>query len=97
GERVSAKEIEEKILEHPDVSEVAVIGIPDDILGEAPKAYIIPKDGVSLRPRDLDQFLKGRLQSIKIPKYYEFRKELPKNESGKIMKEELKREIKNLS
>ncbi len=93
GERVSAKEIEEKLLEHPDISEVAVIGIPDEILGEAPKAYIVCKDGVSIRPRDLDQFLKGRLQTIKIPKFYEFRKELPKNESGKIMKEELKREI----
>lgn len=95
GERVSAKEIEEKILEHPDVSEVAVIGVPDELLGEAPKAYIVLKNEHRIKEHDLNQFLKSRLQSIKIPKYYEFRTELPKNESGKIMKEVLKKEINN--
>ncbi|GAB4167722.1 MAG: class I adenylate-forming enzyme family protein [Calditrichia bacterium] len=91
GERVSAKEIEERIMEHPEVSEVAVIGIPDEMLGEAPKAFIILKNGDSLPEKELKDFLKGKLQQIKIPVEFEFRKELPKNESGKIMKEELRK------
>lgn len=95
GERVSAKEIEEKILEFPGVSEVAVIGVPDELLGEAPKAYIIPKDGKSIDLTELEKFLKTRLIPIKIPKQYEIRQSLPKNESGKIMKEVLRQEINN--
>jgi acyl-CoA synthetase (AMP-forming)/AMP-acid ligase II len=87
GNRVSAKEIEEAIHEHPGVAEVAVIGAPDDILGEVPKAFIVAREGYAddLRAQ-LIAFLRERLAAYKIPKHVEIRDSLPKNESGKILK-----------
>jgi len=91
GFRVSAKEIEEAILEMHEVHEVAVIGTDDNILGEAIIAYIVPRDD-SLNEKRIFKYLQKRLPSYKQPKYYVFRKNLPKNESGKIMKTILKKE-----
>ena len=85
GNRVSAKEIEEAILEHPGVLEAAVIGVPDDLLGEAPKAFIVArKEGAKGLLKDLLSFLRKRLAAYKVPKIYEIRDTLPKNEAGKI-------------
>jgi acyl-CoA synthetase (AMP-forming)/AMP-acid ligase II len=87
GNRVSAKEIEEAIQEHPAVVEVAVIGIADDVLGEAPRAFIVAQEGSQARVQaEMVDFLKDRLAFFKIPKSFEFRDALPKNESGKIQK-----------
>mgnify|MGYP005840049369 CR=1 FL=1 len=90
GNRVSAKEIEEALYEHPEVSEVAVIGIPDKILGEAVKAFVVLKNGKKEITDELNSFLYQRIPSYKIPQYYEYRDSLPKNESGKIQKLALK-------
>jgi long-chain acyl-CoA synthetase len=87
GNRVSAKEIEEAIHEHPAVIEVAVVGVADDVLGEAPKAFIVAQEGAQTRIQaEMVEFLKDRLAFFKIPKSFEFRDALPKNESGKIQK-----------
>jgi long-chain acyl-CoA synthetase len=87
GNRVSAKEIEEALSEHPLVLEVAVVGVPDDVLGEAPKAYVVvPKEFAGNAAQELQGFLETRLAAFKIPKLYEIRDSLPKNESGKIQK-----------
>ena len=91
GNRVSAKEIEEALYEHPGIHEAAVIGIPDDVLGEAPKACIVLKSGYCGNiEEELNAFLKEHLALYKIPKCYEIRESLPKNESGKIQKLKLK-------
>jgi len=91
GNRVSAKEIEEALHEHPAVIEAAVIGIPDDVLGEAPKAFIVVKKGSGENIiGELPNFLQGHLALYKIPKLYEIRDSLPKNDSGKILKLKLK-------
>ncbi|MDD4858505.1 MAG: AMP-binding protein [Candidatus Krumholzibacteria bacterium] len=91
GNRVSAKEIEEALYEHPAIHEAAVIGIPDDVLGEAPKACIVLKSGYCGNiEEELGAFLKDHLASYKIPKCYEIHDSLPKNESGKIQKLKLK-------
>jgi long-chain acyl-CoA synthetase len=91
GNRVSAKEIEEALHEHPAIIEAAVIGVPDDVLGEAPKAFIVVKKGASEKLADeLPAFLQKHLAVYKIPKRYEIRESLPKNESGKILKLKLK-------
>jgi acyl-CoA synthetase (AMP-forming)/AMP-acid ligase II len=91
GNRVSAKEIEEAIHEHPAIIEVAVVGIPDEVLGEAPQAYLVVKaDYRGKIKEDLIEFLKERLAFYKIPKSYEIRDSLPKNESGKIQKLKLR-------
>lgn len=91
--RIAAKEIEDAILEFPDVHEVAVIGIPDEVLGEAIKACVVfrgdPKSGVEA----LAQFLKRRLPLYKQPSSIESYSDLPKNESGKIMKQKLREPV----
>ncbi len=91
GNRVSAKEIEEALHEHPAIIEAAVIGVPDDVLGEAPKAFIVVKKGASESlAEELPAFLQKHLAVYKIPKLYEIRISLPKNESGKILKIKLR-------
>ena len=91
GNRVSAKEIEEALYEHPAILEAAVIGVPDNVLGEAPKAFIVLKKGTSQDLIEgLPAFLQQHLAVYKIPKLYELRDALPKNDSGKILKLKLK-------
>jgi len=92
GFRVSAKEIEEAILEINDIHETAVIGVDDTILGEAIKAFIVKKQNTDINIDKINKHLKRRLPPYKMPKYYEFRSTLPKNESGKILKQILKEE-----
>ena len=92
GERISAKEIEEKIIEIESVAEVAVIGVDDPILGEAIKAIIVLAKGMRPDEEMLRKELRGRLPSIKQPSYYDFRSDLPKNASGKVMKRVLREE-----
>jgi len=92
GNRVSAKEIEEIILEHPNILETAVIGVPDQYIGEAICAYIVPKSGVSVSLDELIAFCKTRLPEYKVPRAVVVRESLPKNASGKIMKEELRKQ-----
>ncbi|MEJ2054688.1 MAG: fatty acid--CoA ligase family protein, partial [Calditrichaceae bacterium] len=90
GNRVSAKEIEEALYEHPDVVEAAVVGIPDDVLGEAVKAFLVLKNGKKDIDDDLNTFLKNKIAIFKIPKFYIYRDSLPKNKSGKVQKLKLK-------
>jgi acyl-CoA synthetase (AMP-forming)/AMP-acid ligase II len=90
GNRVSAKEIEEALHEHPGIVEAAVIGIPDEVLGEAPKAFIVPREGAGQRLlEELPAFLQKRLAPYKVPRLYEVREALPKNEAGKVLKRKL--------
>lgn len=90
GNRVSAKEIEEIILEHPNVLETAVIGIPDQYIGEAICSFVVMKDGMLISSEELIAFCKTRLPEYKIPRAVVIRESLPKNAAGKIMKEELR-------
>ncbi len=92
GNRASAKEIEDALYEHPHIAEVAVIGVADDILGEAPKAFIVLKDTdvKEIEEDHLRNFLKEKIAPYKIPKFFEFPDALPKNKSGKIQKLKLK-------
>jgi len=96
GERVSAKEIEEVILELDDIHEVAVIGVDDRILGEAIKAIIVLKNNSEISEKDIRKKLGEKLPLFKIPRYFEFRQSLPKNKSGKILKTVLKEQEKNV-
>lgn len=92
--RISAKEIEEKILEHEGILETAVVGVEDEVLGEAIKAFVVKKNnGVVLDEQDIISFCKQRLPTFKVPKYVEFRDTLPKTGSGKINKLELKKQM----
>lgn len=88
GNRISAQEVEETLLESVDIHEVAVVGVPDEILGESLVAHIVAERG-ALRERELRQFLESRLPSYKIPQAFVFREALPKNSAGKILKDAL--------
>ena len=92
GHRVSAREIEDAILAHPDAHEAAVIGIADELLGDKLRAYVVPKVEGALDGQGVGAFLRERLPAYKIPDQILIRTELPKNESGKVMKEVLRAE-----
>ncbi|MFA6281904.1 MAG: AMP-binding protein [Candidatus Omnitrophota bacterium] len=90
GEIVFSSEVEEKMHLHHQVAEVAVIGVPDEVRGEVPKAFIVAKEGQTIDASELKVFLKQHLAHFKIPRQFEFVKELPKNRVGKIDKTKLK-------
>jgi long-chain acyl-CoA synthetase len=84
GEKVSPKEVENAIQEMEGILEVAVIPIPDEILGNAIKALVALKSGFALTGKDLLLHCRKVLEDFAVPKYFEFRESLPKNPSGKI-------------
>ncbi len=88
GEKVSPKEIENVIYKIQGVHEVAVIGVPDPLLGQAIKAFIV-KNNSSLTETDVLRFCRNHLEDFMIPKYVHFVDELPKTSSGKIKKTDL--------
>jgi long-chain acyl-CoA synthetase len=90
GFNVYPREIEEVLYGHPAIAEAAVIGIPDQALGEEVKAVIVLKAGQSLTEEEIKAYCKERIASNKYPRHYQFMAELPKNATGKILKRELK-------
>lgn len=88
--RISPKEIEEILQEHPGVHEVAVIGVPDEILGEAVKAVAVLKSGAVCTERDLLLHCRRNLPAYKVPQRIAFCEDLPKTETGKVRKSELR-------
>ena len=90
GSNVYPREIEEIILQHPAVYEVAVIGVPDDRWGEAVKALVVPHAGRPLTEADVVEHCRRHLASYKKPQSVEVVAELPKNAYGKILKRELR-------
>jgi acyl-CoA synthetase (AMP-forming)/AMP-acid ligase II len=88
--RISPKEIEEAIAELPGVAEVAVAGMPDEVLGEAIVAFIVPVANSGLEPRAVQAHCRARLAQYKIPKNVRFVEGLPKTASGKVRRHLLK-------
>ncbi|ODB98611.1 hypothetical protein A3196_12155 [Candidatus Thiodiazotropha endoloripes] len=93
--RISPKEIEEVIQELDCVMEVAVVGVPDEMLGEIIKAFIVPKGDQQTDKKAIQRHCKQNLAIYKIPKSIEFISELPKTASGKIQKFQLQPEEKS--
>jgi fatty-acyl-CoA synthase len=90
GENVYPAEVESAIFGHEKISDVAVIGIPDERWGEAVKAVVVLKPGKSLTEEEIINFAKERIAGFKSPKSVDFISELPRNPSGKILKKELR-------
>lgn len=90
AENVYPAEIEQFLGTHPAIREVAVIGVPDDKWGEVGKAFVALKPGAQLTAEDVLAFCAGNLAKYKIPKHVQFLPELPKGDSGKILKRQLK-------
>lgn len=90
GFKVWPREVEEVLLQHPDLSEVAVVGIPDLDSGEAVKAFVVVKKNAKVKEQDLIDFCRSRIAVYKAPRYVEFIDTLPRNPAGKILKRELR-------
>lgn len=88
------KEIEDLLIEHPKVADVAVIGIPHPDWGETVKAFIVLKDDMDDVEKECKEFLQGKLADYKIPKLYEIVEALPRNATGKILKNQLRQGVK---
>jgi len=86
GEKVAPKEVENVLYALEGVVEAAVIGVPDPILGQAIKAFIVPAKDIALTERDVLRHCAAHLEDFMVPKHVEFRDNLPKTSSGKIKK-----------
>ena len=84
GENVYPAEVEEAVLSHPGVADVAVVGVPDEQWGQTIKAIIAPRDGVTLTEADIAEHLTERLSRFKRPRVFQFTEGLPKMGSGKL-------------
>jgi amino acid adenylation domain-containing protein len=84
GEKVSPREVENVLYELPGVAEVAVVGVPDPVLGQAIKSIVTLRSGESLSERDILRYCAERLEDFMVPKIVEFRDSLPKTTNGKI-------------
>src|SRR5690606_28165816 len=89
GYKVYPRHVEEAIHRHPAVAEVTVVGIPDDIRGEVPKAFVRLKEGESLTAEALRDFLTDKISPMEMPRQVELRDALPKTLIGKLSKKEL--------
>jgi long-chain acyl-CoA synthetase len=89
GERVSPREIENALYEIDGVLEAAVVGVEDEILGKAIKAFVVLKKGLPLKENEIIRLCSKRLESYLVPKYVEIREELPKSLHGKLAKKDL--------
>jgi acyl-CoA synthetase (AMP-forming)/AMP-acid ligase II len=90
GENVYPIEVEHVIAGHPDILEVAVIGVPDDRWGEAVKAIVVPRSGAAPTYESIIAFCRSRLGGYKLPKSIDFMDRLPRNSIGKLQKSELR-------
>jgi acyl-CoA synthetase len=95
GMKVSAAELEGFIAGHPAVADVAVVGYPDEVLGERSCAVVVPRDGQTVTLADIVQYLRDAgLATFKLPERLELRDELPRNPLGKILKRDLREELR---
>jgi acyl-CoA synthetase (AMP-forming)/AMP-acid ligase II len=90
GENVYPAEVESAIFGHPDVLEVAVIGIPDDKWGESVKAVCVPRPGASVDPDSVIAWAREKIAAFKVPKSVDVIDALPRNATGKILRKDLR-------
>jgi long-chain acyl-CoA synthetase len=86
GYKVYPRNVEDAIRSHPDVIDVAVVGVSDSARGQVPKAYVVLTRGTDLSEVELQAFLTDKLSPIEIPHIFEFRRDLPKSAAGKVLK-----------
>ncbi len=86
GENIFPVEIENALLEHPDVAQAAVVGVPDERWGEAAVAVIVPAAARPVEPSELEAFLRHRMAPFKVPRRWVLVEDLPRTASGKVQK-----------
>ena len=86
GENISTVEVEQALMSHPAVLDVAVVGVPDEKWGERPKAFVVLRAGHSATPEELIAYVRTKIARYKAPRDIEITPELPKTSTGKIQK-----------
>lgn len=92
GYNVYPREVEEVLTSHPQVKEAAAVGVPHATRGEAVKVFVVPEPGANLSRHEVTAYLRDRLAGYKVPRYVEFREELPKTLVGKVLRRRLREE-----
>jgi acyl-CoA synthetase (AMP-forming)/AMP-acid ligase II len=91
GENIDPTEIEQRLIEHPDVLDVAVVGQDDETLGQVVKAVVVPRPGSVLDESAVKSWAGETMAAFKVPAWVEFRTSLPYTENGKVKKHELEK------
>jgi acyl-CoA synthetase (AMP-forming)/AMP-acid ligase II len=94
GFNVASPEVERALLLMDEVAEAAVVGMPDDYLGEVGAAFVVPRDGATLTADDVIAFAADRLANFKVPRRVEIVDALPLNATGKVLKGELRARLR---
>ena len=89
GENVFPRELEDALIEHPDITDVAVTGVPDDAFGQVLAAYVVVRPGATLTEQDVREYARARVARFAVPGRTTFVDELPRNPTGKVMKRQL--------
>jgi long-chain acyl-CoA synthetase len=90
GYNIYPADVEAVLFEHPKVKEAAVIGLPDERLGETVKAFVVLKDGETATEEEIIAFCRERMAAYRVPRAVEFRQDLPKSIIGKVLRRELR-------
>lgn len=90
GENIYPAEVENALMQHPDVADGAIIGVPDAQWGEAVKAIVVPRPGSTPDAQAIIEFMRSRIARYKCPKSVDFVQTIPRNPSGKILKRVLR-------
>ncbi|MEH7376517.1 long-chain-fatty-acid--CoA ligase [Neobacillus drentensis] len=96
GENVYSVEVEGILFEHPDVLDAAIIGLPDEVWGEAVCAIIVPKEGAVIDEIGLKNFCRQKLAGYKVPRRIFIEEQLPRNASGKVLKYQLRQKMREV-
>jgi long-chain acyl-CoA synthetase len=86
GEKVFPSEVEDIMLTHSKIKDLSLVGIPDEIKGEAVKAFIVLKEGEEGSAEEIQEFCKERMAPFKVPSAVEFVEEIPRSASGKALR-----------
>lgn len=97
GENVYSVEVESVLYEHPAILEAAIIGLPDEVWGEAVCAVIVPKEGAVIDEQELRSFCRQKLAGYKVPRRIFIEEQLPRNASGKILKYQLRQKMNQIT
>jgi len=95
GVNIYPAEIEKELLDHPAIAEVSVIGTADEKWGEVPVAVVVLKSSASASELEIIDFLRPKINKIKLPRQVMFVEALPRNAYGKVLKLELQHQLKN--
>ena len=90
GYKVWPREVEDYLLQHREIREAAVVGIPDEYRGESVKAFVVLQDGSDLTPESIIAFAKSQMAAYKYPRLVEIVQALPKTTTGKVLRRELR-------